>query len=86
MPKPHLLTTAALCVASAGVGAVLATASTSAASPSSAATTPAVHYLHGGYVLSEGRCPRGTVSVNAQVQALTNAPSGHTRFGLCYVK
>jgi len=83
--------TIALCLASAAFGGVVTLSAVSVASPGRAESTPQhstgnAHYLHGGYVLTEGKCPKGTVSANASVRASTNAPSGHSTFPLCYVK
>jgi hypothetical protein len=48
--------------------------------------TSSKHFLHGAYVLTDGKCPKGTVGVNASVRASTNSASGHSTFPLCYVK
>jgi hypothetical protein len=79
----------ALCVASAAFGAAATVSAVSIASPSDApapASQSVPHYLHGAYVLTDGKCPTGTVGVNASVRAATNSKRGHSTFPLCYVK
>jgi hypothetical protein len=86
MTKNRAFSTAAICFASAVAGSVLTLSATSAASPASTGAAVTAHYLHGGYLLSDGKCPRHTVRVNAQVRASTNSPSGHSTFALCFIK
>jgi hypothetical protein len=80
----------AMCAASAAIGGVLTMSAVSVATtPNQSPKVPSVastHYLHGAYVLTDGKCPKGTVNANATVRASTNATSGHSTFPLCYVK
>jgi hypothetical protein len=76
----------ALCAASALLGGGLALTTEAVASSHPAAARAATHYLGGGYLLADGKCPKHTVGVNASVKAQTNAPSGHSSFTLCYIK
>jgi hypothetical protein len=87
MTQQRTVLAASMCLASAVVGAALATTATSAATPAHQTLRAATAgYLHGGYVLTDGTCPKHTVSVNALVRASTNSPGGHSNFGLCYIK
>jgi hypothetical protein len=86
MTTKRAITTAAMCLGSAGVGAVLTFSTASSASPARSAAVAHHHYLHGGYILTDGSCPRYTVAVNAEVRARTNSATGHSKFGLCYIK
>jgi hypothetical protein len=69
-------------------GGAAVTSATVASAGTHEAATPASsrHFLKGGYVLTDGKCPKGTVKVNARVRAQTNSPTGRSWFPLCFVK
>jgi hypothetical protein len=86
---------AGLCLASAVLGGAVSWTAVAAASghpatsrqPASTRHSAPAHYLHGGYILTDGgHCPKHTVMVNASVRARTNAPSGRSSFPLCHIQ